>query len=414
MRRLTTLWLLATASLLPAAPALAHDSGATPETIGAFPALVGLSFMIAGLYATGWARRRRAAGTAPGHRTQAAAFASGLAVLLAALAPAADEMADTLFSAHMAQHLALVLIAAPLLAFGRAGLLAGMGLGRAPRRIAGRLGFERVRRTCHGMPGALLAWFAFCGVFAFWHLPGPYGWSLRSFPLHVLEHASLLASAYAFWAVALARPSAALGHGARLAYVGTAAVVSSFPGALMILAPRPFYAAHAQGGWGLTGAEDQQLAGLVMWIPGGLVYLGAMCWILLAWFAEAERRARLARASLPAISLLLLLAAQGQARAAGDNSMPGDARQGARLIVETGCGACHVIPGITGATGLVGPPLKQIGRRVFLAGLLRNSPENMVTWLRDPQAIVPGNAMPRLGLSEAQARDIAAYLATLR
>jgi cytochrome c2 len=95
-------------------------------------------------------------------------------------------------------------------------------------------------------------------------------------------------------------------------------------------------------------------------------------------------------------------------------SFDGDPRQGAAEIAQTGCGSCHTIPGITGADGLVGPPLNQMGRRIFVAGLLRNTPDNMIMWLRDPQAIVPGNAMPNMGLQEQQARDIAAYLYTLR
>jgi cytochrome c1 len=72
------------------------------------------------------------------------------------------------------------------------------------------------------------------------------------------------------------------------------------------------------------------------------------------------------------------------------------------------------VPGIADANGHVGPPLTQIGRRIYIAGLLRNNPDNLVAWLRDPQRIVPGNAMPDMGMSEADARAIAAYLDTLR
>lgn len=92
----------------------------------------------------------------------------------------------------------------------------------------------------------------------------------------------------------------------------------------------------------------------------------------------------------------------------------GDAHRGAKLIAGIGCGACHAIPGIEGAEGKVGPPLEGVGERVFIAGVLPNTPENMIAWIKAPQAIVPGNAMPDLGLSDAQARDIAAYLYTLR
>jgi cytochrome c2 len=92
----------------------------------------------------------------------------------------------------------------------------------------------------------------------------------------------------------------------------------------------------------------------------------------------------------------------------------GDAHRGAVLIRSVGCGSCHTIPGIPGATGLVGPPLNQMSRRVYIAGVLRNSPENMIAWLQDPQRFVPGNAMPNIGLGRSDARDLTAYLYTLK
>lgn len=92
----------------------------------------------------------------------------------------------------------------------------------------------------------------------------------------------------------------------------------------------------------------------------------------------------------------------------------GDAGAGHALIAEIGCGSCHVIPGVRGADGMVGPPLDHMGRRQIIAGMLRNTSDNMVYWLRFPQKVVPGNAMPDMGLTPEQARDIAAYLYTLQ
>jgi cytochrome c2 len=111
-------------------------------------------------------------------------------------------------------------------------------------------------------------------------------------------------------------------------------------------------------------------------------------------------------------ALALLGACDGEAGARASDV--GDPNKGAREIAQIGCGACHIIPGIERADGLVGPPLDHMGRRIFIAGLLRNTPDNMMTWLRNPQAVSPGNAMPDLGLDEDQARDITAYLYTLR
>lgn len=92
----------------------------------------------------------------------------------------------------------------------------------------------------------------------------------------------------------------------------------------------------------------------------------------------------------------------------------GDAHRGAALINQYRCGACHYIPGIHDARGMVGPPLMFFGQRTFIAGEVPNSPENLVRWIRSPKSIEPGTAMPDLGLSEQEARDVAAYLYTLR
>ncbi len=92
----------------------------------------------------------------------------------------------------------------------------------------------------------------------------------------------------------------------------------------------------------------------------------------------------------------------------------GDVRRGIHLIQQNGCGACHQIPGVENAHGFVGPPLTAMSRRIYIAGVERNTPQAMIAWLQNPQAFVPGNAMPNMGLSEADARDITAYLYTLR
>jgi cytochrome c len=92
----------------------------------------------------------------------------------------------------------------------------------------------------------------------------------------------------------------------------------------------------------------------------------------------------------------------------------GNTHRGADLIVKSGCGLCHEIPGIAGAEGHVGPPLDHMAVRTIIAGFLPNTPENMRAWLRNPQAAVPGNAMPNMELKDDEAEDITAYLYTLR
>ena len=92
----------------------------------------------------------------------------------------------------------------------------------------------------------------------------------------------------------------------------------------------------------------------------------------------------------------------------------GDPARGRAVIQQYGCGACHTIPGVGGARGLVGPPLLWFSRRTYIAGEVPNTPENLIRWVRSPSSIEPKTAMPTLGLSEQQARDVAAYLYTLR
>ena len=91
----------------------------------------------------------------------------------------------------------------------------------------------------------------------------------------------------------------------------------------------------------------------------------------------------------------------------------GDAARGQGAIISAGCGSCHAIPGVRGADGVVGPSLEHWSQRRVIAGVVPNDPERLITWITVPQSIVPGNAMPNLGVTDGQARDMAAYLYTL-
>jgi cytochrome c2 len=114
-----------------------------------------------------------------------------------------------------------------------------------------------------------------------------------------------------------------------------------------------------------------------------------------------------------ALLLLPLLACEDPAPPAHLRIAGAEPERGRLVMREHGCGSCHVIPGVQGAVSWVGPPLTEWARRGYVAGRLPNAPEHLVAWLRDPQAISPGSAMPNLGLTEAEARDAAAYLFTL-
>jgi cytochrome c len=96
------------------------------------------------------------------------------------------------------------------------------------------------------------------------------------------------------------------------------------------------------------------------------------------------------------------------------STLAGDSERGRLLLWQYGCGTCHQIPGVVSAEGNVGPPLVNVGKQVYLAGVLPNTPENLIRWIRAPQDVDPLTAMPDLKVPEAQALDMAAYLYTLK
>jgi cytochrome c2 len=101
-------------------------------------------------------------------------------------------------------------------------------------------------------------------------------------------------------------------------------------------------------------------------------------------------------------------------RAASEMTGGGSPARGRAAIEHYGCASCHTIPGVRGADALVGPPLTQVASRSYIGGVLKNSPENMMRWIRDPQGVDQLTAMPNLGINDSDARDIASYLYTLK
>lgn len=92
----------------------------------------------------------------------------------------------------------------------------------------------------------------------------------------------------------------------------------------------------------------------------------------------------------------------------------GNSDHGVKVIAEYRCGACHIIPGIHGANGVFGPPLNRMAVRSYIGGIYPNNPENLTRWVMSPRALKPKTAMPDLGLTVQQAKDVTAYLETLR
>jgi cytochrome c len=104
----------------------------------------------------------------------------------------------------------------------------------------------------------------------------------------------------------------------------------------------------------------------------------------------------------------------GEAERRAAEMTGGDPARGPQALRKYGCQSCHTIPGVHGANGLVGPPLDRMGSRTYVAGQLTNTPENLMHWIRHPRDVNPRTAMPETGVTEEDARHIAAYLYTLR
>lgn len=121
----------------------------------------------------------------------------------------------------------------------------------------------------------------------------------------------------------------------------------------------------------------------------------------------------------PLVALCVAVAACGSGRATTASAdarvaTSGDPGRGPAAIARYGCGSCHTIPGVRGAVGEAGPPLTKFAHRTYVAGVLPNTSQNLIRWIRYPQQVVSGNAMPDLGVTDVEARNIAAYLYTLR
>lgn len=387
-----------------------------------FSPLVVISLLAAVLlYAYGFYRAREIKEGSEPDAWHRLAFAGGMVMLFLALCSPVEALSDYLFSMHMTQHIVLMMLAPPLIVWSNPGPTFALAFPPAARAAIARLWRRAgLHHVVNFFMQPVIAWTMFCGAFIFWHVPLPYQWGMNYQLAHSLEQASFLLTALAFWTLVI-EPSGErrLSYGATLIYLLVTVIVTDLPGALMVLSPRLLYPGHGGGValFGLTPLQDQQLAGLIMWIPAGGIYLAAMIWLFARMLAEPERRSMMRLGGPAAIScaVLLLPLVLGGCNDNSDkaNSFGGNPSRGASLIAQIGCGGCHTIPGITGAKGLVGPPLNQLGDRVYIAGVLRNTPENLMAWIENPQKIVPNNAMPNMGIPEQDARDIAAYLYTL-
>jgi putative membrane protein len=252
---------------------------------------------VAGLLALAlvWARGRRALPPAAAAAGHPAAFAAGLAVTAVALVSPLDALAGILLTAHMVQHMLLILVAAPLLALGAPGVALLLALPPAWRRRVTQLRRTAPVAAVRVLAGApVLIWALQVAAIWLWHLPALYGAALVSEPVHALEHASFLGTAWLFWRLVLPTgPRRGLSPGLRMLLVFVTALPTNLLGALLAFAPNPLYRDQSAGAaaWGLTALSDQQLAGVIMWVQADVLYLAVLCAVFLRWFASAGRDA---------------------------------------------------------------------------------------------------------------------------
>lgn len=283
--------------LVALAIALAHEvsgpgSVADAAWNGADLAVVLPLGLSAALYAIGVARLWHRAGIGRGiSKVHVSCFAAGWLTLALALMSPLHRLGEELFAAHMIQHVLLIAIAAPLLVLGRPGGAMSWSLPRTWRRGVGAV--VRARPVAAGWAMATSPPIATVlhGVTIWaWHLPGPFEAALANAWLHWLEHASFLATAVLFWWAMLGRPARVYGYGMSVACLFVTLLHSSVLGTLLTLSPRLWYApAPGAGAWDLSAMEDQQLAGLIMWIPGGALYTLAALALAGLWITQSGK-----------------------------------------------------------------------------------------------------------------------------
>ncbi len=257
--------------------------------------LLGLGIS-ATLYSRGVLRLWERAGVGRGiPRWRLHCFSAGLLALAVALISPVDAFGRALFSAHMVQHELLMLVGAPLLVLGApwlAFLWAIPSAWRRPIGAIGRVGTVRRAGAILAYPGT--AWVVYAVTLWAWHIPSLYQATLRSDPIHAVQHLSFVAAAFLFWWVLL-HPgrSRRTAYGTGIVYVFTTAVHGSVLSALLTFSRSAWYPAYEEpaAAWNLTLLEDQHLAGLIMWVPPGFVYLAATVTVLGLWLREIERRA---------------------------------------------------------------------------------------------------------------------------
>ena len=275
---------------------LAHgdESLTSPRALSPFD-LIAMTFLLTTgvLYAVGTVRLfRRHALPRP---FEPVAFAVGLSALLVAVLPPLDGWAIRRFSAHMFQHELMMLVGAPLVMAGRPVPVWLQALPQPLRiRCARMLQSPATHGAWNTVTTPIVAWTLHGGAIWLWHLPQLYDLAVDNEAIHLVQHAMFVGTAIVFWWGMLYGRYGRAGYGAAVFYVFTTAVHTGILGAIVTFAGAPLYSVYLApaAANGLDALADQQLAGLIMWVPAGLVLTTLGIALFAAWLGEAERRAR--------------------------------------------------------------------------------------------------------------------------
>ena len=243
-----------------------------------------------------WAHQRGRTGATgrPIDRWRGTAFGVALGALVVALVSPLDAMAGALASAHMVQHVLVLLVAAPLLAWSAPSSIVLRGAPLSLRRttVRWRRGLRPATRRVLALGGPVAVWLIHVLVVWTWHSAVAYEGALANGWLHIAEHATFLATGVLLWRVVIGPRAGAsrVPPGLGVLLVFGMAMQGVFLSALLTFANEPFYPGYASStaAWGLDPLADQHLAGVLMWIPGGVVYLGVALALLVTWLRGLE------------------------------------------------------------------------------------------------------------------------------
>ena len=247
------------------------------------PGAIGLCAALAGAYAVGWRRARRAAGARGADPWRAVAFAAGVLILAAALVSPLDRLGEQIFAMHMVQHV-LLLDLVPILLIAALTKVLLRPVTPRVHRLEQAVGF-----VAH--PGFAIA--AYVALMWLWHVPALYDAALESAAVHVLEHVTFLSVGALYWWHLLSPLRSRLRFGglAPVAYMAVTKVLVGLLGIVLTFAPDALYDFYADGPrhWGLTAEDDQALAGAIMALEQAIVMGIALAYLFVRALGESER-----------------------------------------------------------------------------------------------------------------------------